>query len=260
MQLPASILRVACDVTNPNSFNNAVNNQAAVIPRAGSVQIACALFIGPPSTAANLVGDLSNILTANLVIRAGTSPTGTVLVEQVLAVSALNPGLTYTQWTGGAAAHFTFVLSPTDTNQAAGNVFIGIGVTTTNAGDVSCALSATAKIVDYGIFNPGAPTAADYTSWSKAESDGRYATLGSGGSFAPAITSVGDGAAGSLEAVPTTTLAAPVLRILAIGNELQNWLLVAGTDATDTDSNGNPAHQRPNDFNASTNTQVWVRR
>ena len=262
MQLPASILRVACDVTNLNSFNNAVNNQAAVIPRAGSVQIACALFIGPPGTAANLVGDLSNILTANLVLRAGTSPTGTVLVEKVLAAPALNPGLTYAQWTGGAAAHFTFSLSPTDTNQTAGNVFIGIGVTTTNAGDVPCAFSATARIVDYGIFNPGAPTAADYTSWSKAESDARYALLGSvaGGDFAPAITSVGDGAATSLEAVPTAGLTAPVLRTLAVGSELQNWLLVAGTDATDTDANGNPAHQRPNDFNASTNAQVWVRR
>ena len=262
MQLPASILRVACDVTNPNAFNNAVNNQAAVIPRAGSVQIACALFVGPPSTAANLVSDLSNILTANLVIRAGTSPTGTVLVENVLAAPALNPGLTYAQWTGGTAAHFTFALTPTDTNQTAGNVFIGIGVTTTNAGDVSCAFSSTAKIIDYGIFNPGAPAAADYTSWSKAESDGRYAILGSAGNgaFAPAITSVGDGAATSLEATPTIGLVAPVLRTLAIGDELQNWLLVAGTDPNDADANGEPAHQRPNDFNLSTNAQVWVRR
>ena len=223
MQLPASILRVACDVTNLNSFNNAVNNQAAMIPRAGSVQIACALFIGPPGTAANLVGDLSNILTANLVLRAGTSPTGTVLIEKVLAATAFNPGLTYAQWTGGAAAHFTFSLSPTDTNQTAGNVFIGIGVTTTNAGDVPCAFSATARIVDYGIFTPARPRrrttrAGARPSRTRGTSSSDRVT---GGDFAPTITSVGDGAATSLEALPTVGLTAPVLRTLAVGSELQ---------------------------------------
>ena len=256
MQLPASIIRVACDVTNPNSFNNAVNNQAAVIPRAGSVQFQCALFIGSPGTATNLVGDLSNILTANFVMRQGTSPAGLVLVEHVLATGALNPGLTYAQWTAGTAAHFTFALTPTDTNQTAGNVFIGIGVTTTNAGDVSCAFSSTAKIVDYGIFNPGPPTAADYTSWSKEESDGRYAPIGAagGGSFAPAITSVGDGAAGSLEAVVTAGQTVPVLRTIltAATGELQDWTLATGNDPTDA------LHQRPNDY--STSGFVWTRK
>ena len=257
MQLPASILRVACDVTSPNSFNNALTKQAAIIPRAGSVQIACALFIGSPAAAANLVGDLSNILTANLVIRQGSAPTGTVLVESVLPAAALNAALTYDQWTAGTAAHFTFALSPTDTNQAAGNVFIGIGVTTTNAGDVACAFASTAKVVDYGIFNPGAPTAADYTSWSKAESDGRYALLGAiGGDFAAAITSVGDGAPASLEAVPTTALAPPVLRTIYVpaADQLQNWLLVPATAATAA------GIQQPLDFNAATNAKVWFQK
>lgn len=256
MQLPASILRVACDVTNPNSFNNAVTNQAAVIPRAGSVQVACALFIGSPSAAANLVSDLSNIVTANLVIRAGTSPTGTVLVESVLPAAALNAALTYSQWTDGTAAHFTFALSPTDTNQTAGNVFIGIGVTTTNAGDVSCAFSSTAQIVDRGIFNPGPPTAADYTSWSKLESDGRYAFAGSSANVQGNITGTTGGGASNLDGL--ATLALPTyygVTIREAGQKYTFWVLEPDTeDATGTRS------VQPLDHDATTNPRSFRQR
>jgi hypothetical protein len=253
VQLPASIIPVACDVTNANSFNNATNNTALVIPRASSVQIPCALFIGAPS-AATLVTDLTNIVTANLVIRQG-SVSGTVLVEYALPASVLNSTLTYAQWTGGSAAHFTFSLTPTDTNQAAGSIFIGIGVTTTNAGDVSCGFSSTGKIVDYGIFNPGAPAAANFTSYSQTQSDARYDLLGAS-PWAPGINAVGTGAAGSLEAVATLNLPVPTLRTFynVAEDALENWLLVTSTANTAT------GVQQPLDYNASSNTKVWFRK
>ena len=254
MQLGGTLIRVACNQASRADFVNALGGQAPVIPRAGSVLISCAIFLDDPSVAANLLTDLGNIVSAHCIVRAG-SAAGAVLFEQSVAAAGLNPGLTFAQWSAGTAAHFTFPLTPTDANLAEGPLFIAIGVTTANAGDVPLACCATARLKDYGIFNAAPPTAPDYTSWSKAEADARYAPAGSVG-LATNVTSVGDGAPGSLERLATAALAVPALRsvLIAATGELQDWVLAAGTDAND------PLHQRPADFDPVTNPRVWTRK
>ncbi len=254
MQLTGTTIRVACNQAAPSDFVNAIGSQAPAIPKTGSVSIPCAVFSGDPSQSGNLVTDLGNVLTANCVMRNGNAA-GTVLFQQVIAASAFNAGLTYAQWTAGTAAHFTFTMSPTDTNITANPLFIAIGLTTTNAGDIPLVYCGKAQIKDYGIFNAAAPTVPDYTSWSKAEADGRYALVSSAG-VAANVTGVGTGAAGSLETIATTALAVPTLHTFYnVGaDERQDWLLATSTAANAT------GVQRPNDFNASTNPKVWFRK
>ena len=254
MQLGGTTIRVACNQASRADFVNALGGQAPVIPHAGSVLIPCAIFLDDPSVEANLLTDLGNLVTANCIVRAG-SAAGAVLFEQAIAADGLNPGLTFAQWTAGTAAHFTFALTPTDTNFAEGPLHIAIGVTTANAGDVPLVYCTTARLKDYGIFNAAAPATPDYTSWSKVEADARYAPAGSVG-LATNITSVGDNAATSLERVATTALALPALRTLLVTatGELQDWVLAAGTDP------GDATHQRPNDFDPATNPRVWTRK
>lgn len=252
MQLAGTTIRVACNQASRTDFVNALGSQAPLIPRAGSVRMPCAVFADDPSKAANLVTDLGNIVTANLVIRR-TNAAGAVLIEKVVPAADFTPGLTFDQWQARTAAHFTFDLSPTDTNLSDGQLWIAIGVSTTNAGDISLVFCANAQLKDYGIFNAAQPTSPDYTSWSKAEADGRYAPAGSIG-LVTSITSVGDNATGSLEAQPTAALPVPSLRTLYLGGELQNWVLETSTAAT------GPGVQRPNDFNVSTNPKVWTRK
>ena len=194
MQLTGTTIRVAANQAIPNSFVNAIGGGAPLIPRASSVQIPCAVFLGDATQSSNLLSDFSNIVSANLVARLGGTPTGTVFFEQVIPGSRFNNGVAVADWQAGAAAHFTFSMSPTDTNQtpSAGQttipIWLAIGLTTTNAGDVSITYSANGQIKDYGIFNPGAPTAADYTSWSKAESDARYLGAATGINYIATIT------------------------------------------------------------------------
>ena len=81
-------------------------------------------------------------------------------------------------------------------------------------------------------------------------------SLGTGGKdFDGSITSIGDGAAASLEAVATVGIAVPALRIIYVDDTVQDWLLVAGTDATVQGQT-----QQPLDFDAATNAKVWVRK
>ena len=78
----------------------------------------------------------------------------------------------------------------------------------------------------------------------------------------PLVTSVGDGASGSLEALPTANRAAPDLCTFynAATDEVQDWLLSDSTAATAADAAGNPAVQRPLDFDAANNPKVWFRK
>ena len=206
MQLGGTTIRVACNQASTRDFVNAIGGAAPVIPRAGSVLIPCAVFLGDPSVSGNLLTDLSNLVTANCVIRAG-GPTGAVLFQAVIVAADFHPGLTYDQWTAGTAAHFTFSMTPTDTNLTAQAIFIAIGVTTTNAGDISLVYCGTAQLKDYGIFNAAAPTVPPYTSWSKAESDARYSPAGSANDVAANLTSAaGGGGATDLSGVDDTNL------------------------------------------------------
>ena len=85
-------------------------------------------------------------------IRAGRAD-GAVLFEQTVLAAQFNPGLTFAQWAAGTAAHFEFVLTPTDTNLPAGPLFIAVGVTTTGGGNIPLAYCANALLRDYGIFH-----------------------------------------------------------------------------------------------------------
>ena len=257
MQLGGTLIRIACNQAARGSFVNAFGGLPPVLPRAGSVRMPCAIFLDDPTVPANLLTDLGNLVSAHCVVRAGRAD-GAVLFEQALPAAAFNMGLTFAQWTAGTAAHFEFALSPTDTNLPAGPLHIAVGVTTSDAGDIPLAYCANALLRDYGLFHPDPPVPRDYTSWSKAEADVRFAPAGSVG-LAAAITSVGDGAAGALERVASAGLALPALRTFRAGGFLQNWVLDAGTDPNSADPDGRPRVQRPDDFDANLNPRVWTR-
>ncbi len=257
MQLGGTLIRIACNQAARGSFVNAFGGLPPVLPRAGSVRMPCAIFLDDPSVPANLLTDLGNLVSAHCVVRAGCAD-GAVLVEQAVPAAAFNAGLTFAQWTAGTAAHFEFALTPTDTNLPAGPLHIAVGVTTSDAGDIPLAYCANALLRDYGLFHPDPPVPRDYTSWSKAEADVRFAPAGSAG-LAAGITSVGDGEAGALELVATADLLLPALRTFRAGGFLQNWVLDAGTDPDSADPDGRPRVQRPDDFDATLNPRVWTR-
>jgi hypothetical protein len=82
--------------------------------------------------------------------------------------------------------------------------------------------------------------------------------------FAQKWTGLGGGGSGSydititslslLAAKPTVALPINTLLTVSISNEVQDWQLVSLGSPTGT------GIQRPDDYNASTNIKVWVRR
>jgi hypothetical protein len=72
---------------------------------------------------------------------------------------------------------------------------------------------------------------------------------GGSGSYDATITSLSLLAAKATVALPANTLLTVI-----ISAEMQDWQLIAGSNATST------GIQRPNDYNASTNIKVWFRR
>lgn len=70
----------------------------------------------------------------------------------------------------------------------------------------------------------------------------------------PAITALTGGTATCLDGL-TTDGKADLLVVLRISSVLQEWALTAGTNAEDADND----IVRPDDYNASTNAQVWKR-
>lgn len=68
------------------------------------------------------------------------------------------------------------------------------------------------------------------------------------------ITSV-SGEATSLDTIATSTGNIPINTMVGfiVGTVYQQWVLLAGTDANDA------THQRPLDYNGSTNAKVWNR-
>ena len=193
MQLGGTTIRVACNQASRADFVNALGGQAPVIPRAGSVLIPCAVFLDDPSEEGNLLTDLGNLVTANCVIRAG-SAAGAVLFEQVIPAGRFQPraDLRAVDRGHGGAFH---VRADADGHQPGGRAALHRRRRDhEQRGRHPLVYCATARLKDFGIFNAGAPTAPDYTSWSKAEADARYAPAGSVG-LAANVTSVGDGAA-----------------------------------------------------------------
>ena len=58
---------------------------------------------------------------------------------------------------------------------------------------------------------------------------------------------------GGLAAIVTTTIEVPFIATISISGAVQEWMLQTSTAATAT------GVQRPTDYNASTNTKVWIR-
>lgn len=80
-----------------------------------------------------------------------------------------------------------------------------------------------------------------------------FGTPAGGGIYNASITSIASGVSGSLNFIPTTTLAVGTLITIFVSSELQDWVLTA-TSTTGT------GIQRPLDYNGTTNLKAWVRR
>lgn len=70
----------------------------------------------------------------------------------------------------------------------------------------------------------------------------------------PLITSLTGGGATSLDGIVTAGVAVRELAMIYVASQLQYWLLLAGTAATD-EAEG---IVRPLDYNASTNAKNWI--
>lgn len=72
--------------------------------------------------------------------------------------------------------------------------------------------------------------------------------------FHPGITALTGGGASALDGIATVGLTVPVLRTVWVSDELQDWLLLAGTTAEDGEG-----IVRPDDYATSTNEKIWTR-
>ena len=260
-QLQATTWRLPCNQASTVNTGSLITGTGNVLTcwRASTTIVQGALFTGDSTQSGNLVTDLSNIVSVVLAMRVG-GPTGALLFpELVIPAANLNGALQFVNWSAGTDQHFVFTITTDMLNVAAQTgVWLVIGVNTTNAGAFPVATNAGVQIKDPGINNPtDANSTSVYTGWSKQEADARYALAGSvtGGDFAPEITSVGDGAASSLEAMPTVGLTLPLLRFVYSpgADTLQTWLAESSQAATVAG-----ATQRANDWAAS--NVVWVRK
>ena len=263
VKLSASTFRLPCNQASRDNVGDLLRGTGQPLRffKNSTAILQGAIFVGDPNDGDNLVTDLSNVTAVVLAMRVG-GPAGALLFpEQTIAAAALDTALNYADWTAGTAQHFEFTLTADQTNVAAqSNVWLVIGVNTTDAGAFPIAVNSAVQIVDPGISNPGdvnPPTT--YTGWSKAEADTRYARAGAAG-VTTSITSIGDGAVGSLEVVPTVGLAVPAYRTIDVNDTLQDWKLFGSTAPSSVDGDGQPAVLRPTDFNSSTNAKVWFRK
>ena len=208
--------------------------------------------------------DVANLSSVTLAAAPYGDRGGARAFSRTLAGSDLDNTLTEAAWADGSAQHALFAFSNAEMNLPLGGAdaadFWLVVTALTQAGDGIVCGTGRLTVRDDGAFtdtppppaNPGAGITVD-------QADVRYARLGSagGGEFVPAVTSVGDGAAHSLEAIATATLTLPVLCTvyLPASDELQSWLLVPSTAATATGT-----IQRPLDYHAATNARAWFRK
>ncbi len=212
--------------------------------------------------------DVTNLASVTIEAVPCANKDGARVFSKTLAGSALDPGLTEATWAEGSRQHALFVLTSAEMNVAlpsgADRADFWLVVTAiTTAGDPLVCGTGRLVLADDGTFNNAPPPPANPGAGITIDqADARYLRAGAGGDFAPALTSVGDGAAGSLEALPTLGLPLPALRTIYVParDELQDWLLLGGTGADAADPQGQPAVQRPNDFDAAANARVWFRK
>ena len=206
--------------------------------------------------------DVTNLASVTIEAAPYADRDGARAFSKTLAGSALDAGLTEPTWADGSRQHALFVLSSGEMNIALGGAdrapFWLVVSAWTTAGDPVVCGTGRFLLADDGTFNAAPPPPANPgAGLTVDQADLRYARAGTAGDFLPAVTSVGDGAAGSLEVLPTIGLPAPTLRTvyLPAADELQDWLLVAGAGATVAGQ-----VQRPADFDATTNAKTWIRK
>ncbi len=211
----------------------------------------------------NLV-DVGNLSSVTLAGAPYTARGGARSFSRTLAGTDLDNALTEATWADGSAQHALFTFSNAEMNLPLGGAdsadFWLVVTALTQAGDGIVCGTGKLTVSDDGAFtdaplppaNPGAGITVD-------QADLRYARLGAGGGseFLPAVTSVGDGAPGSLEAVPTAALGLPALCTLYLpaADQLADWLLVPSIAATAAGT-----IQRPLDYDATSNARAWFRK
>lgn len=223
--LAASTLRMALNAASRDNITERRTGKNPVIWIGNQVKFQCALFTAEAASA-SLVDDFSNITQVNLVIR-DTTASGTVLVNKsIVKASFDNLALVYTDWTADTDQHFTFDLDDTDTNQTAGTFWWAIEVVTTGSGVITVG-TGTGTWKEDGIGTAGAPTAADYTSYSKVESDARYIVAGLGLTNKVAVPSTSGDAGAVGDFAHNTTH----LYIYTGDGATHSWLKIAGANS-----------------------------
>ena len=206
--------------------------------------------------------DVTNLASVSIEAAPYADKDGPRILAKTLPGTALFPGLTEATWAEGTAQHALFTLSSGEMNVALSGRdradFWLVVTALTLAGDPIVCGTGRLILADDGTFNAAPPPPANPGMGLTVEqADARYAALAAL-AWAPAVTSVGDGAGGSLEALPTSGLDTPTLRTIYLpggAGELQDWLLLAGATAT------LPGQvQRPDDFDPTTNAKIWLRK
>ena len=206
--------------------------------------------------------DVTNLSSVTIEAAPYDNKDGPRVLAKTLAGSALDGGLTEATWADGSRQHALFVL-----NSGEMNIFINgleradfwlVVSVLTAAGDPIVCGTGRLILADDGTFNAAPPPPANPgTGLTVAQADARYLPAAAL-AWAAGVTSVGDGAAGSLEVLPTMGLSVPALRTIFLPGdpgELQDWVLLAGATATFPGQ-----AQRPNDFDFNTNARVWIRK
>ena len=174
------------------------------------------------------------------------------------------PALTEATWADGSRQHALFILSSGEMNVALGGAdradFWLVVTALTTAGDPLVCGTGRFILADDGTFNAAPPPPANPGAGITIEqadlryARGRRAAVDAGRHQRRRRRGGQPG-----EPLPTAGLSVPALRTIylpaAAGDELQDWLLVAGTDATVAGQ-----VQRPADYDAATNPRVWFRK
>lgn len=210
--------------------------------------------------------DVSNLSSVTLEAAPFDDKDGPRVLSRTLPLSALDAGLTEATWADGSRQHALFVFSSGEMNVALSGAdhadFWLVVTALTAAGDPIVCGTGKLILADDGTFNAAPPPPANPGAGiTVTQADLRYAPLDAAWAWAAGVSSVGDGAPGSLENLPTAGLSVPALRTVYLPGaggytgELQDWLLLSGTDAT-----ADGQTQRPADFDPSTNPKVWWRK
>jgi hypothetical protein len=257
-QLSARTFRFALNQATTDQLTNKLSSKPLQVPRGNGCAIQCAAFRADPAKAANLVTDLSNIVSITYVIRK-TNASGDMLVQRTIAAEDFdNPALQFTEWAENTSQHFSIILSGTDTNQVmpAGKTElpIYIAIQADTVGDPILLGTGTGTIFEEGIGGAGAPTPGDPLYYTSEQADTRFARRGvTAADFRSDFTARTGGTASDADSLATLTLdAGYLLAFVVTGEGLRHFQLKAGTTAVAL-----PGSFRPTDYHADTNAKYW---